>query len=374
MRVGLSIMTGSQQNVWNNGLFQNIYHLACLLEGIPFVERVFLLNCGDGGHPAGAEDFADRFPLLAPGDADGLDVAVEMGGALDAQWGRRFRAAGGKVVFHICGQPYAALVESTIFRKQGYFGDPQRCDEVWVLAKDAMFAPMLRTIHRCPVHVTPYLWSPHFLNATIAQAPDGESGFGYRHGALSAGARPAIFEPNISPIKMALIPLLACDVAERRQPGAVAHVHLMNGEHLLSHRSFVEFMRNLDLYRDGKVSIGGRDYFANVMARGANVVVSHQLGCSQNYLYLDALHGGYPLVHNSPLFRDAGYFYEGSDVEAGATALLDAVATHDLNLEFYNTRSKRVIDALAPTARGNADGYARRLIDLTQERAHRWRV
>ena len=45
------------------------------------------------------------------------------------------------------------------------------------------------------------------------------------------------------------------------------------------------------------------------MARGANIVVSHQLDCPQNYLYLDTIYGGYPLIHNSLHFSDIGYYY-----------------------------------------------------------------
>lgn len=376
MRIGISIMTGGTQNVWNNGLVQNIYHLATLMEAIPFVERVFLLNCGAvNEHPPGTDEIGKNIPLIPLNEAsDHIDVVIEQGGAIDPEWSRRFRARGGKVVLHICGQPYASLIEPTVFNRQGFFVDPERFDEVWLLAKDVVFAGMIGTIHRCPVYEVPYLWSPRFLDRTIMRDASGAPTFGYRPGSLARGSvRPAIFEPNISPFKMGLIPMLICDTIERRNPGLIGRVNLMNSLMMSEQRGFVAFMQNLDLYRAGKVEIANRDYFAHVMGRGANLVVSHQITWSQNYLYLDALHGGYPLVHNSPFFRDFGYYYEGSDVEAGAAALSRAVTDHDRNLDAYRRNGMVAIEYLSPTRRANIDNYARRLVSLSHDRGC-WRA
>lgn len=367
MRVGVSIMTGDRQHVWNNGLTQNIFHFANLLSQIPFIEAIYYINCGDRStHPRGSDDEAMRFPIITQAEAfHSVDVAIEMGGAIDVEWIRRFRFRGGKFVIHQCGQPYVALIEPTVFSREGFFIEAQRCEEVWLLAKDMIFAPMLRTIHRCPVHEVPYLWSPRFLEQTVQHGPDGEPLYGYRAGMLKAGqARPAIFEPNISPIKMGLIPQMICDVAERRSPGVIDHVTYLNGDGTLDHPAYVHFMQSMTTYQSGRTRIIGRDYFAHVMGRGCNMVVSHQLNCPQNYVYLDALHGSYPLIHNSVIFKDVGYYYEASDVRAGASLFQAAVETHDQNLDFYTRQGRAMIDGLSPSSRSNIDHYARRLLNL----------
>ena len=374
MRIGVSIMTGDKQHVWNNGLVQNIYHFAGLLRSIPFVEEVYLLNCGDRDtHPNGSDEAARSFALLKPADAfDLIDVAIEMGGAVDMEWIRRFRFRGGKFILHLCGQPYVSLIEPTVFDREGFFIEAQRFEEIWLLAKDMVFAPMLRTIHRCPVHEVPYLWAPRFLEQTIQRDKNGEPRYGYRRGSLKPGtARPAIFEPNISPIKMGLIPYMICDAVERRSPGIVDEVTYLNGDGTLDHPTFVHFMQNSTIYQAGKTRITGRDYFAHVMGRGSNVVVSHQIHCPQNYVYLDALYGSYPLIHNSPLFKEAGYYYEASDVDAGARVLRDAIEHHDHELEAYARCAKGVVEGLSPSSRANIDHYARRLLTLTSTGAVR---
>ena len=368
MRIGISLLATRGHNLWNNGIGQNVYHLAGLLEAIPFVEHVVILNAGD--HPEAPENSAgpgQRFPLVALHDAvDTIDVAIEMAGGLPLEWIARFRARGGKLVFHNCGHPYAGLIEPSTFAVQGFFADPQRCDEVWILPKDEAFGPMLRALHRCPVHEVPYLWAPVFLEGTVAAFADEGLSFGYRPGSLASGqAVAAILEPNISPIKMGVIPQMICDAAERSAPGTLAHVRFMNGQQMTEQHSFVHFMRNSLLYQQGKVAIDQRDYFARVIGQGANIVVSHQLTCAQNYLYLDALHGNYPLVHNSPLLGGAGYFYPGSDVESGAAALIDACLHHDARLDDYAARSRALFARHDPGARANRDIYARRLLSLT---------
>lgn len=370
MRIGISIITHAGQNLWSNGLGQNVYHLAMLFRQLPFVEAVYLLNCGDQDEaPAGAGQFADTFPLIRLHDAsDLIDVAIEVSGALDPEWIARFRARGGRLAFHSIGQPYAALVDHTTFAKPGCFSRPDRCDEVWLLEKDAQFEAMLRGIHRRPVHIVPLIWASNFLEETTRHG-DGQ-GFGYRPGTLSSGpATVAVLEPNISPIKMGLIPLLICEEMQRRQPQALAHVHLLNAAQFLSHPTFTYLTQNLDLHTAGKLSVQARDYLSHVMGRGANIVVSHQLDCDQNYLYLDVLAGTYPLVHNAKRYQDVGYYYPQSDTAAGAEQLLRAVRDHDRNLGTYQANTAALLARLSPGHRDNLAVYGRRLLELVSPRS-----
>lgn len=369
MRIGISIITHAGQNIWSNGLGQHVYHLATLFRHLPFVEAVYLLNCGDQDQPpAGVGDLGQTFPLIRPREAtDLIDVAIEVSGALDPEWITLFRARGGRIAYHSIGQPYAGLVDHTIFARPGCFARPDRCDEVWLLEKDAAFAPMLRALHRCPLHIAPLIWAPGFLEET---ARHGEgTHFGYKAGTLSAGpATAAILEPNISPIKMGLIPLLICEEVQRRHGEHLAHVHLLNAAQFREHPTFSFMLDNLDLHKAGKVSVHQRDYFTHVMGRGASIVVSHQIDCGQNYLYLDTLAGGYPLVHNSPFYRDVGYYYPDSDTAAGAAQVLRACREHDRQLGAYQAAAQALITRLDPCHRDNLSIFGRLLLGLVSER------
>jgi hypothetical protein len=311
MRIGLSIITGAKHNVWNNGIGQNIYFLATLLEGLPFVADVVLINTGDEPNPPGdAGLLGQRYALVEADEAlDRVDVAIEISGALGMDWLREFRArrAGGLLN---CGQPYFGLVEPSVFGRSGYLGDTGRCDELWLLPKDRAFAPMMRTLYRSPVHEVPYIWSPAFLLESLKRNAAEGLGFGFKPGMMAKGAAvPAIFEPNLSPGKMGIIPFMISEKVQRAMPEAMAMLLFMNSKKMAENPTFVAMMVQSQLYKAGKVVVAGRDYFAHVMGVGANMVISHQDDWGQNYLYLDALYGDYPLIHNSPFFADAGYYY-----------------------------------------------------------------
>lgn len=366
MRVGLSLITHAGQNIWNNGIGQNVYFLARCIDAIPFVEKVVIINCGDqNSPPAAAGELGHKFELVASHDAiHTVDVAVEMAGALGSDWKNEFREKGGRVAFHNCGQPYAALIEPHIFGQPGCHVEPELSDEVWLLPKDRKFSNMQGAFHRCPVHEVPYLWGPDFL--LISGDVNSGSEFGYKRGSLTNGnLRPAIFEPNISPIKMGTIPLLICEEVERRRPDMIASVKLLNGSPLIDSHTFSYMINNLDLQKSGKIDLRAREYFADVMRSGANLVVSHQLDVTQNYLYLDALFGDYPLVHNSPDFADVGYYYKSSDIDKAAELIEWIVSHHDQEAEVYNQKSKIKLAAVSPISPQNIDNYARRLLALT---------
>lgn len=367
MKVGISILTHEGHNVWNNGIGQNIYFLAKCIDAIPFVETVYIIDCGNQSvPPAFSGSLGDRFQLISLADAaSALDIAIEMGGALDAAWKLDFRSRGKRIVYHNCGQPYSALIEPPIFSKPGCFTVPDLYDEVWLLPKDGKFAAMQRSIHRCPVAQVPYLWGPDFLvESGLKQTAEP---FGYKPGSMAGGKmRPAIFEPNISPIKMGIIPLMICEELERLCPELLESVEFMNGAHMGDALTFNQLTTHLDLQKANKLKIKAREYFSDVMKSGANMVISHQIDVEQNYLYLDTIYGNYPLIHNSPQFSDVGYYYQSSNIEAAVKQVLSAALCHDEELPDYTSKSRAKISSVDPLNPSNRNNYARRLLHVLE--------
>lgn len=375
IRVGISVVTHQGQNIWQNGLGQNVVFLAGTLQRLPFVRSIVLIDVGDQkAMPPQAGTAAMSLRVLSPHEAaDEVDVVIEMGGALDTPWLDLMRARGCKVVFHCCGQPYAALIESAVFDKPGLASRPDRCDEIWLLPKDALFVPIMRTLHRCPVFTVPFIWHPQFLNWRIAEV--GEQGFRFGYRAQETGDPPgprqsrrplrvAIFEPNISVVKTSSIPMLICDEAYRADRDSVAAMHVLNTLHVKDHPTMLHFANNLDLVKDHRATFYGRHDVVGFMVQHGDAVVSHQWQNEQNYGYLDVLYGDYPLIHNSPWLREAGYYYPGFDAQEGARQLLLAVQNHDSTLDDYRERSRRYFDAVNPLSRANVDAYADRLLHL----------
>ena len=372
MRIGISVLTHAGQNIWENGLGQNVIFLAKTLQQIPFVKSVFLINGGDQATMPPQVDLVNLgLQLLTLTESAGqTDVAIEMAGALDVKWLDHLRALGKKVVFLCAGQPFAAMVEAPVFDKPGFFLRTQRCDEIWLLPKDfGRFAPMVRTLNRCPVVQAPYLWSPQFLEQRILEVKSSGHDFGYQARGLEVagqvpGLRVAIFEPNVSVTKVSTIPMLICDQAYRQDSNAISFMHVLNTLHMKDHPTLLHLANSLNIVKAHKALFQGRHDFAGYMAMNVDAVVSHQWANDQNNLYLDALYGNYPLIHNSPWLKDVGYYYPDFDCQEGANQLLQAASNHDQSLSHYKRGASSVFKSLDPLASANVQSYARLLVDL----------
>jgi hypothetical protein len=376
MRIGISVLTHAGQNIWENGLGQNIVVLAQSLRRLPFVRRVLLIDVGD------QEALPEQVDALALGlrrmsmreATDEVDLVIEMGGVLDAAWLALLRARGKKVVYYCAGHPFAGMVEASVFGKPGGFPRADRCDEVWVLPEYAAFSAFQRVMHRCPVHVVPYLWHPHFLQQRIDEVTRLGFQFGWQS-ARAAGAsratglRVAIFEPNVSVAKTSSISMLACDEAYRADRSSVQMMHVLNTVHMKDHPTLLYLANSLDLVQQHKACFHGRHDIVGFMVQHADAVVSHQWTNDQNYSYLDALYGDYPLVHNSPWLHGfgAGYYYPGFEAAEGGRQLLLAAREHDVRLADQRRAAQAVFAAVEPFSEANLQAYAQMLQRLCHD-------
>ena len=232
---------------------------------------------------------------------------------------------------------------------------------------------MMRTLNRCSVHIAPFIWQSYFLDRRIEEVASITGiRYGYKprevdKGGRRAGLRVVTFEPNISVVKTSSIPMLLCDEAYRADASSVQMLHALNTLHMTTHPTMLYLANSLDLVKQHKAVFLGRHDIVGYMAQHADAVVSHQWQNDQNYSYLDALYGNYPLIHNSPWLRDlagAGYYYPGFDAAEGGRQLRVAAQTHDAQLDDYRVRAQRTFEAVDPFSRTNLDGYATLLLRL----------
>ena len=332
-RVGISIAIDANMSIWSSGLTQNLLLLAQLLRASPAVGRVVLLNVGTADKlPAGALPPGFDVEVAKPHElTHDIDLAIEFGASFPQEWVRQVRALGARVVGMLVGNSYANQAEMPLFGRSGglVFVGTDPWDEIWTLPHHMnTSASLLRTVSRVPVIAMPHIWSPVFLQPQIDAASNTPQPFGFRP-QLGKGWRVAIFEPNISVLKSCFIPMLCCDAAFRERPDAIELMMVMNTFHMKEHATFNAFASHLDLTRAHKASYEPRLAFVECMAQSSmDAVVSHQWECGLNYAYYDALHGGYPLLHNSPYLREAGVglYYEGFEAAQGGRVLLQAWA------------------------------------------------
>jgi hypothetical protein len=354
--------------VWENGIFQNCVFLAQLLQESPAVKRAVLVNGGDGAVPADGLMLAGTgIQLIGLAEAmQSLDVVIEMSALLPQDWMAQFRERGGRCAWMRVGNDYVIDIERAMFNKpSAAMVSAKKYDAVWTLPQyERTCRDYFALTTRAPVKFVPHLWTPHFFERGISTLPQGTS-FGYRPG--RERWRVCSFEPNVCMVKTCFIPMLACEEAYRAQPSFLEVMRVMNTLHMKDHVQFLHFANRLDIVRHAVASFEGRLPVYQYLATEADCVVSHQWENPQNYLYYEVLYGGYPLVHNSPMLGDCGYFYPHFDCQDGGRALLRAFREHDANLPAYKARASQLLASVDIRNPANVEAYTRELLALFDE-------
>jgi hypothetical protein len=152
--------------------------------------------------------------------------------------------------------------------------------------------------------------------------------------------------------------------AYRARPAFLEQFHVLNTSLIKDNPSFVHYARSLDIVNHGVTSFDSRFTVYEFLAKLGDCVVSHQWENAQNYLYYEALHGGYPLVHNSEILRDYGYYYPDFDTHEGGQALLRAFDGHDARLEEERAKNRELLHSLDFANSANIEIYTRELLAL----------
>ncbi|WP_321899811.1 DUF2827 domain-containing protein [Paraburkholderia heleia] len=370
LRVGVTLFVRKgQQSLWENGIFQNCFFLLNLLACSTVVESAWLVNGGDGDPRESAE-----FLSLAPApviDLDtamrDLDVIIELSAQLNPDWAREFRSKGGRVIGMRVANDYVIDIERMMFDKpQAMLVSGTPYDQIWTLpAFERTCKAYYESAQRAPVRVMQHLWSPDLIEKSLAGRADGRR-FEYRPGAHAW--RLAILEPNVCMVKTSLIPMLIADLAHRQDPCMISHLWVFNTLGFLQDTGFVTLCRNLTLVNHGVATFEGRFPVFQIMTDMADAIVSHQWENAQNYVYYEALYGGFPLIHNSDLIGACGYRYHDFDCHDGALALRQAFAQHDLCLEDYRRTAREFLRTLDPRADANVMDYSAALMELRPTR------
>lgn len=351
-RVGITIFvrSGGDMALYENGLRQNVVFLWQLFDAAPDCKRVHLLNHGDGefvGWPEGLG--MEGVPVVRMAEVvDDLDYLIILGAGVGVDELTALRERGVKIIGYKGGNAAVISMEAIIAKPprddaERYF-DAGFYDQLWMTPQHLhTYAGWAETVYRAPVREVPQIWAPTFIDNRDA-ALGGR--FGYRPG--RAAWRVGIMDPNITVMKTSHVAMLACEAAWRHDPAMLEAVFVSNTLQHREHAHFASFAGSLGIVRAGLMSFEARFVSADFLTNHCDAVVTHHWENGLNYLYYEVLHGGYPLIHNSPWLRDYGYHYDDFAAEAAGDALVTAHARHDATLPEYRAAVARLTRSLSP--------------------------
>jgi uncharacterized protein DUF2827 len=344
LNIGVTVSLKEDFSVWSNGIIQNSVYLYKTLVNSNNNYNVSLCNCTGEEIPENIP-WSDGINLVRLKDVmNDLDLLIQIGAQVQDTDINFIKKNGGKIVFYQCGSNYVLNMEDTIFKDQDNSSISvnhytRLSDEIWMIPQnEEVNYHYFKAMHKTHTVVVPFLWDPIFLDLERKTLPNGAI-----YEAKSGPKRLAVFEPNMNIVKFFMYPLLIADRLDSENPELIKRIFLTNTMRHVGKKQVVSLVTNLDIVKSKVATFEQRFITPHFLAHSTDIVISHQWGNPLNYAYLDALYLGYPLVHNASMCSEAGYYYEGFDVDEGVEKLKFAIKEHDYHLEEYNYRSDIVL-------------------------------
>lgn len=347
----LSTATITEDNIFMNGLFQNIFIFYRMFDAMGYAP-IFIVN----EKPKDLKRIPDALKkcrMIVTEDLlrqpmPNLVAMLEIGMSLDPLVRQFVKMLGGRLIKVYLGNILNIDTETPIYTPGHNFAHHivGRSDTILVsphYGQHAEYASCLN--HVVPPAdlkgmIAPYVWDPAVLTR------DGTQQLSWRPAAKPEEEVLVIMEPNISFQKASIVPLMIAERWYRGQGGAAGSwkgkVVVINGDRL---QMVPHYMHNvapcLDLHRDGRIEYEERTDIVTALKKWpAATFILHNFNNEYNYMTMELLWSGFPVIHNSPTWAAYGYSYDGADLGTGAE-LIDAIRkSHKERLETYKAHAQ----------------------------------
>ena len=343
----LSSATITEDNIYANGLFQNVLVFYRMFDAMGYAPIMLVHE-----KPTSLKNIPEvlrKCRTIVTEDILKQPMAnvvamIEIGMSLDPLVRQFIKMIGGRLFKVYLGNILNIDVETPIFENQHHIAHHVvgGNDAILVSPHYGQHAEYASYLNHVPVKgpletlIAPYVWDPNILTR------DGTQPISWQEPKKPEDEVFIIMEPNISFQKASLVPLF---ILERwyRSRGAnwKGKIVVINGERLSMVPHFVSNIQPyLDIFKDGKVELTGRNDIASTLKEWPSATfVLHNYNNEFNYMTLELLYSGFPVLHNSPSWMEFGYGYRGADL-AGAADLIETARTqHSEGMATYKSHA-----------------------------------
>jgi hypothetical protein len=334
----------TEDNIFTNGLFQNVVLLYRMFEAMAWTP-ILIVNT----KPANLDRIPEQIRACRVVTAEEILRQpipvfgyIEIGMSIDPNLRKFLKMIGSKICKLYLGNILNIDVETPIFYPEMNFAHHVigELDKIWVsphYAQHDQYAASLNhvALSAPETQVGPYVWDPSFVT------DDGRRYLSWRPPVAGEKETIVITEPNISFQKSSVIPLLMIDRWYRKNPGWNGRVVVVNGPRILQIPHFKNNIYDtLDIVKDGKVEMAERkDIITTLKTYPSATFICHQINNEFNYMVMELLWLGFPVLHNARSWEAYGYYYPGSDLDAGGK-ILHTIKNHKEHLEIYKAHAR----------------------------------
>lgn len=169
-----------------------------------------------------------------------------------------------------------------------------RYDQIWTLPHYSKFKTLYDSLYQINTQIVPYLWEPFLIEPYMKHHT-----FQIIYTLLKTD-RPivSVCEPNRDFTKMSLYPILGAS----KICNGIIHVYGKQCDAPIQHLRIqnIEYKPRTPIY---------------TILQSTTIVVSHQIMNELNYLHLECAWFGIPIIHNSPMLKEIGWYYKEYEID-----------------------------------------------------------
>lgn len=348
IRIGITVLIDKPgDSIFTNGIRQNVIILRDIYEKCRNVEAAYIINTAKNVEINSTDDtpwknYAQHIITLEEAK-EKCDLIVVGHGSIHREKYKEFKSLGKKIVKQIMGAELSVFNETILFKPDDqsrniYVRNSGTVSAVWLsphfFDRDRF---LFETQYDCPTYVGPYIWDPKFIeeHAKLLNQKNEKEFPGKYVPTGKKQKRISTTEPNINMVKTSLVPIITTEIFYRKHPDLLEYLNVFCGETIRKKPDMINFARELDAYKAKKMFFESRYPMVWTLQKHTDIILAHQNQCELNYAYLDASWLGYPVVHNSPLMKDLGWYYPENDSNK-AVEHLAYIAEHFDNNEHQN--------------------------------------
>ena len=351
IKIGITIGSKYLNELWNCGIHINVLNLYFLLSKIDIfnVQLLSVFDLSESDTSNKHEIFNDINVKFLNDYGKDYDIIIFMGGLPTTEVITEFHNMRKiKLIYYKCGNDFINICERILWDEKV----SENSDDLFTYFDEVWYVPQQEEQNRAYYEMmfknsivlkVPFIWSSTFLDYDIKKLKENDKLKLYN--TTKEKKVISVLEPNISTTKNCLVPILITEKTYTKKSckDFIEELQITNAHKYLTNGHFKTFIKQFDLHKDSKISVEHRYKLSFILNNYADIIVSHQQFNPLNYLYLDCVYLGFPILHNGSLCKDIGYYYEGYDINDASLKLEDILLNHDKRHSEYLESNKKAL-------------------------------